>query len=327
LDSCDCDHGLALLATLAHGQLLPCARSPSPSNRAPTAGILYNPLFRPSTIPAPQTKKSTASSCPAFKRRELEELKATGELVPIVESEFSHRARSRSSAATAALTAILCRISPRFIREFTTRSRSTPPYARQGATEAAPRNRNALPEGDTASSHLAASRRLAAPGMTKTRFVRRALLFYLNALGCRPEEDAGTVLPHHGFGSSPTPDPDDFSISRSNNRRSHNKPPGQLQLLRLRNQSPRMIVLMAGLPELAKPRGSRTARRTRASPDKDEIRPLIRPRRCRIFGPASDFVMETMLTPPFLAAKNSRASISSTAAFSRIQIASPRIRP
>jgi hypothetical protein len=162
-------------------------------------GALWNPLFRPSHDSLlRQNEEINRLDLPRIQDDdELEELKASGELVPIVESESLKIEHSLDPSRR------YCRPWTRdFVRDL-----SEIYYAQfheqiqlnsavrtvKGQQKLRRHNRNAAPaEGDTASSHLAGiTVDLQRRGMTKQqlRFVER-YLFYLNALGLvEPEEE------------------------------------------------------------------------------------------------------------------------------------------
>ncbi len=162
-------------------------------------GALWNPLFRPSHDSLLlQNEEINRLDLPRIQDDdELEALKASGELVPIVETESLKIERSLDPSRR------YCRPWTRdFVRDL-----SEIYYAQfheqiqlnsavrtvKGQQKLRRHNRNAAPaEGDTASSHLAGiTVDLQRRGMTKQqlRFVER-YLFYLNALGLvEPEEE------------------------------------------------------------------------------------------------------------------------------------------
>jgi len=162
-------------------------------------GILWNPLFRPSHDSLiRQNEEVDRLLLPRIQDdAELEELKASGELVPIVESNSLKIERALDP------TRRYCRpwtrdfvedLSEIYYRQFHAQiqlnSAVRTVKVRQKLRR---RNRNAAPaEGDTASSHLAGiTVDLQRRGMTKEqiRFVEH-YLFYLNALGLvEPEEE------------------------------------------------------------------------------------------------------------------------------------------
>ncbi|MGD0467650.1 MAG: DUF5715 family protein [Terriglobales bacterium] len=162
-------------------------------------GVLWNPLFRPSHDSLlRQNEEIDRLDLPRIQDdAELEALKASGELVPILESESLKIERSLDPSRR------YCRpwtrdfvtdLSEVYYRQFheqiqvnsAVRTVKTQKKLRR-------RNRNAAPaEGETASSHLAGiTVDLQRRGMTneQIRFVEH-YLFYLNALGLvEPEEE------------------------------------------------------------------------------------------------------------------------------------------
>jgi hypothetical protein len=160
---------------------------------------LWNPLFRPSHDSLlRQNEEIDRLELPRIQDdAELEELKATGELVPIVENESlkiepsldpSRRyCRPWTRDFVQDLSAVYYR---QFHEQIQLNSAVRTVKVQQKLRR---RNRNAAPaEGDTASSHLAGiTVDLQRRGMTKEqiRYVER-YLFYLNALGLvEPEEE------------------------------------------------------------------------------------------------------------------------------------------
>ncbi len=162
-------------------------------------GILWNPLFRPSHDSLlRQNEEINRLDLPRIQDDdELEALKASGELVPINESETLRIERALDPSRR------YCRpwtrdfvedLSELYYRQFHDQIQvNSAVRTVQVQQKLRRRNRNAAPaEGDTASSHLAGiTVDLQRRGMTKEqiRFVEH-YLFYLNALGLvEPEEE------------------------------------------------------------------------------------------------------------------------------------------
>ena len=162
-------------------------------------GALWNPLFRPSHDSLlRQNEEINRLDLPRIQDDdELEALKASGELVPIVENESLKIERSLDPSRR------YCRpwtrdfvqdLSEIYYRQFHEQIQLNSAVRTVKVQQKLRRhNRNAAPaDGDTASSHLAGiTVDLQRRGMTKDqlRFVER-YLFYLNALGLvEPEEE------------------------------------------------------------------------------------------------------------------------------------------
>ncbi len=191
---------IALLATLAPRAafaLRPVTRRHRIARRL--RGILYNPLFRPSHDSLlRQNEEIDRLELPRIQDdAELEELKATGELVPIVESEslrIEHALDPSRRYCRPWTRDFVQDLSEVYYREFHDQIQvNSAVRTVMVQKKLRRRNRNAAPaEGDTASSHLAGiTVDLQRRGMTKTqiRFVEH-YLFYLNALGLvEPEEE------------------------------------------------------------------------------------------------------------------------------------------
>jgi hypothetical protein len=191
---------LALLATLAPRAafaLRPVSRRHRIVRRL--RGILYNPLFRPSHDSLlRQNEEIDRLELPRIQDdAELEELKATGELVPIVESEslrIEHALDPSRRYCRPWTRDFVQDLSEIYYREFHDQIQvNSAVRTVKVQQKLRRRNRNAAPaEGDTASSHLAGiTVDLQRRGMTKDeiRFVEH-YLFYLNALGLvEPEEE------------------------------------------------------------------------------------------------------------------------------------------
>lgn len=163
------------------------------------AGVLYNPLFRPSHDSLlRQNEEIDRLELPRIQDdAELEELKATGELVPIVESEslrIEHALDPSRRYCRPWTRDFVQDLSEIYYREFHDQIQvNSAVRTVKVQQKLRRRNRNAAPaEGDTASSHLAGiTVDLQRRGMTKDeiRFVEH-YLFYLNALGLvEPEEE------------------------------------------------------------------------------------------------------------------------------------------
>ncbi|MGA8539731.1 MAG: DUF5715 family protein [Terriglobales bacterium] len=162
-------------------------------------GILWNPLFRPSHDSLlRQNEEIDRLNLPRIQDdTELEALKASGDLVPIEESESLKIERSLDPSRR------FCRpwtrdfvqdLSEIYYRQFHDRIQVNSAVRTVKVQKKLRRhNRNAAPvDGDTASSHLAGiTVDLQRRGLTKQeiRFVEH-YLFYLNALGLvEPEEE------------------------------------------------------------------------------------------------------------------------------------------
>jgi len=215
---------LALLATLAPRAafaLRPVSRRHRIVRRL--RGILYNPLFRPSHDSLlRQNEEIDRLELPRIQDdAELEELKATGELVPIVESEslrIEHALDPSRRYCRPWTRDFVQDLSEIYYREFHDQIQvNSAVRTVKVQQKLRRRNRNAAPaEGDTASSHLAGiTVDLQRRGMNQRRdSLRRALLVLSER--ARPGRTRGRapalVLPHHGFGSLRrlAPDPDDF---------------------------------------------------------------------------------------------------------------------
>jgi hypothetical protein len=163
-------------------------------------GILWNPLFRPSHDSLlRQNEEIDRLDLPRIQDdTELEALKASGDLVPIEESESLKIERSLDPSRR------YCRpwtrdfvqdLSEVYYRQFHDQIQvNSAVRTVKVQKKLRRRNRNAAPaEGDTASSHLAGiTVDLQRRGLTKDeiRFVEH-YLFYLNALGLvEPEEES-----------------------------------------------------------------------------------------------------------------------------------------
>jgi hypothetical protein len=162
-------------------------------------GILYNPLFRPSHDSLiRQNEEINRSELPRIQDdAELEALKTSGDLVPIVESDFLKIEHGLDPSRR------FCRpwtrdfvqdLSEAYYRQFHAQIQVNSAVRTVKVQKKLRRhNRNAAPaDGDTASSHLAGvTVDLQRRGLSKEeiRFVER-YLFYLNALGLvEPEEE------------------------------------------------------------------------------------------------------------------------------------------
>jgi hypothetical protein len=162
-------------------------------------GILYNPLFRPSHDSlVRQNEEIDRLELPRIQDdEELESLKASGDLVPIVESDSLKIERGLDPSRR------FCRpwtrdflqdLSEVYYREFHAQIQVNSAVRTVKVQKKLRRhNRNAAPvDGDTASSHLAGvTVDLQRRGLSKEqiRFVER-YLFYLNAIGLvEPEEE------------------------------------------------------------------------------------------------------------------------------------------
>jgi len=163
-------------------------------------GVLWNPLFRPSHDSLlRQNEEIDRLDLPRIQDdAELEALKASGELVPILESDSLKIERSLDPSRR------YCRpwtrdflqdLSEVYYRQFHQQIQvNSAVRTVKMQKKLRRRNRNAAPaEGDTASSHLAGlTVDLQRRGLTKEqiRFVEH-YLFYLNALGLvEPEEES-----------------------------------------------------------------------------------------------------------------------------------------
>ncbi len=162
-------------------------------------GILYNPLFRPSHDSLiRQNEEINRSELPRIQDdAELEALKASGDLVPIVESDslkIEHGLNPSRRFCRPWTRDFVQDLSEAYYREFHAQIQVNSAVRTVKVQKKLRRhNRNAAPvDGDTASSHLAGvTVDLQRRGLSKDqiRFVER-YLFYLNALGLvEPEEE------------------------------------------------------------------------------------------------------------------------------------------
>lgn len=162
-------------------------------------GILYNPLFRPSHDSLiRQNEEINRSELPRIQDdTELEALKASGDLVPIVESDslkIEHGLDPSRRFCRPWTRDFVQDLSAAYYREFHAQIQVNSAVRTVKVQKKLRRhNRNAAPvDGDTASSHLAGvTVDLQRRGLSKDqiRFVER-YLFYLNALGLvEPEEE------------------------------------------------------------------------------------------------------------------------------------------
>jgi hypothetical protein len=162
-------------------------------------GILYNPLFRPSHDSLiRQNEEINRSELPRIQDdTELEALKASGDLVPIVESnslKIEHGLDPSRRFCRPWTRDFVQDLSTAYYREFHAQIQLNSAVRTVKVQKKLRRhNRNAAPvDGDTASSHLAGvTVDLQRRGLSKDqiRFVER-YLFYLNALGLvEPEEE------------------------------------------------------------------------------------------------------------------------------------------
>lgn len=162
-------------------------------------GILYNPLFRPSHDSLiRQNEEINRSELPRIQDdAELEALKASGDLVPIVESDalkIEHGLDPSRRFCRPWTRDFVQDLSTAYYREFHAKIQVNSAVRTVKVQKKLRRhNRNAAPvDGDTASSHLAGvTVDLQRRGLSKDqiRFVER-YLFYLNALGLvEPEEE------------------------------------------------------------------------------------------------------------------------------------------
>jgi len=162
-------------------------------------GILYNPLFRPSHDSLiRQNEEIDRLELPRIQDdAELEALKASGDLVPIVESDslkIEHGLDASRRFCRPWTRDFVQDLSEAYYREFHAQIQVNSAVRTVKVQKKLRRhNRNAAPiDGDTASSHLAGvTVDLQRRGLSKEqiRFVER-YLFYLNALGLvEPEEE------------------------------------------------------------------------------------------------------------------------------------------
>ena len=162
-------------------------------------GILYNPLFRPSHDSLiRQNEEIDRLELPRIQDdEELEALKASGDLVPIVESDslkIEHGLDPSRRFCRPWTRDFVQDLSEAYYRQFRAQIQVNSAVRTVKVQKKLRRhNRNAAPvDGDTASSHLAGvTVDLQRRGLSKEqiRFVER-YLFYLNAIGLvEPEEE------------------------------------------------------------------------------------------------------------------------------------------
>jgi hypothetical protein len=162
-------------------------------------GILYNPLFRPSHDSLiRQNEEINRSELPRIQDdAEMEALKASGDLVPIVESDslkIEHGLDPSRRFCRPWTRDFVQDLSAAYYHQFHAQIQVNSAVRTVKVQKKLRRhNRNAAPvDGDTASSHLAGvTVDLQRRGLSKDqiRFVER-YLFYLNALGLvEPEEE------------------------------------------------------------------------------------------------------------------------------------------